>query len=82
MNNEQPSINDVIVATTTLLRAVKPIGEASLNELARHVGEHVARLTVDSPIDDVHAVIALADALEARLMAIAAEIEQAQGAEG
>lgn len=82
MNTQAPSINDVLIATTTLLRAVKPIGDASLNELARHVGEHVMRLNLDSDPADVHAAIALSDALEAKLMAIASEIEANEQAAG
>jgi hypothetical protein len=73
-------IDDVFAIMTALAKTVLQTGDTTLKQLTAQVGERVANINIDTSPDDIRAIIAMLDTVEAAMDRLAAEIDAEQAA--
>ena len=72
--NETIALSDIFLLANVLARKAVSGGDVNIQQLAAAIGAQVVRLTLDSDPDDIHAVIALLDGLNATMDRLARDI--------
>jgi hypothetical protein len=75
MQASNPSINDVFAIMSALAGAVKQTGDTSLKQLTAQIGARVANINIDTPPEDIRAIIEMLDTCDAAMDRLAKTID-------